>query len=231
MGPDVPLLNDHKQEFLLKRFSQTILGGPRFKLGHCAPPYIYVNQIILFLIPWVLGGIGTLLYQLSVLEDYGTAAFSGGLMLAAALIVQATNLYTRQKTSPVEKVHAHNILMDEDDWEFSSCMDSETIRFIISGKRYIVNIVFHSVLAGVLCGLGTWYLLPNRIALLYGGNIGGTVVVFIFGWLAICIGEYSLIINTASETATYQALDNYEIVPLMRPFYIFVFIAVDLTHR
>ncbi|XP_060609976.2 pecanex-like protein 4 [Anolis sagrei] len=231
MGPDVPLLNDHKQEFLLKRFPQTVLGGPRFKLGHCAPLYIYVNQIILFLIPWVFGGIGTLLYQLNVLQDFYTAAVSGGLMLAAAIIVQATNMFARQKTASVERVRVHSTLTDEDEWEFSSCVGSETVRFIISGKKYMVNVIFHSVLAGVLCGLGTWYLLPNRIASLYEGNIGGTVMIFIFGWVTICIGEYSLIISTASETATYQALDTYEIVPLMRPFYIFIFIAVDLAHR
>lgn len=231
MGPDVPLLNVHKQEFLLKRFPQTVLGGPRFKLGHCAPSYIYVNQIILFLMPWGLGGVGTLLYQLSVLQDYCTAALSGGLMLAAALVIQVTSLYARQKTSSVEKMQIHSTLMDEDEWDFSSCAGSETVRFIIPGKKYIVNIVFHSVLAGVLCGLGTWYLLPNRIALLYGGNIGGTVMIFVFGWVTLCIAEYSLIVNTASETATFQALDTYEIVPLMRPFYVFVFIAVDLAHR
>ncbi|XP_062974253.1 pecanex-like protein 4 isoform X2 [Elgaria multicarinata webbii] len=231
MGPDVPLLNDHKQEFLLKRFPQTVLGGPRFKLGHCAPPYVYVNQIVLFLIPWVLGGIGTLLYQLSALQDYCTAALSGGLMLAAAIIVQSTNLYARQKTASVERVHVHSTLTDEDEWEFSSCVGSETVKFIIPGKKYIVNIIFHSLLSGVLCSLGTWYLLPNRIASLYGGNVGATVMIFVFGWLTVCIGEYSLIVNTASEIATYQALDTYEIVPLMRPFYIFVFVAVDLAHR
>uniref|UniRef100_A0A8D2IRL5 Pecanex-like protein n=1 Tax=Varanus komodoensis TaxID=61221 RepID=A0A8D2IRL5_VARKO len=231
MGPDVPLLNDHKQEFLLKRLPQTVLGGPRFKLGYCAPPYIYVNQVILFLTPWVLGGIGTLLYQLNVLQDYCAAALSGGLMLAAAVIIQATNLYARQKTTSVERVHVHSTLTDEDEWEFSSCMGSETVRFIIPGKKYLANGIFHSLVSGVLCGLGTWYLLPNRITSLYGGNIGGTVMIFVFGWLTICIAEYSLIVNTASETATYQALDTYEIVPLMRPFYVFVFIAVDLAHR
>ncbi|KAH0620287.1 hypothetical protein JD844_020458 [Phrynosoma platyrhinos] len=230
MGPDVPLLNDHKQEFLLKRFPQTVLGGPRFKLGHCAPPYVYVNQIILFLLPWVFGGIGTLLYQLNVLQDFCTVAVSGGLMLAAAIIVQATNLFARQKAASVERMRV-STLTDEDEWEFSSCMGSETVKFIISGKKYIINVIFHSILSGVLCGLGTWYLLPNRIASLYEGNIGGTVMIFVFGWVTVCIGEYSLIINTASETATYQALDTYEIVPLMRPFYIFVFIAVDLAHR
>ncbi|XP_039395003.1 pecanex-like protein 4 isoform X3 [Mauremys reevesii] len=230
MGPDVPLLNDYKQEFFLKRFPQTVLGGPRFKLGYCAPPYIYVNQIILFLTPWVLGGVGTLLYQLDIMKDYYTAALSGGLMLVTALILQMTNLYARQKTVTVERMQIQNTLRDEDEYEFSSCVGSETVKFIIPGKKYIVNAVFHSFLAGVMCGLGTWYLLPNRITLLYS-NIGGTVVIFVFGWVTICIGEYSLIINTATETATFQALDTYEITALMRPFYIFVFIAVDLAHR
>ncbi|KAK2538955.1 Pcnxl4 [Columba guinea] len=230
MGPDVPLLNDYKQEFFLKRFPQTLLGGPRFKLGYCAPPYVYVNQIILFLTPWVWGGVGTLLYQLGIMKDYYTAALSGGLMFVTALILQMTNLYAKQKTVTVERMQIQNTLTDEDEFEFSSCVGSETVKFIIPGKKYIINTVFHSLLAGVLCGLGTWYLLPNRITLLYS-NIGGTVVIFVFGWVTICIGEYSLIINTATETATFQPLDTYEITALMRPFYIFVFIAVDLAHR
>ncbi|XP_077036934.1 pecanex-like protein 4 isoform X3 [Agelaius phoeniceus] len=230
MGPDVPLLNDYKQEFFLKRFPQTLLGGPRFKLGYCAPPYIYVNQIILFLTPWLWGGVGTLLYQLGVMKDSCTAALSGGLMFVTALALQMTNLYAKQKTVTVERMQIQNTLTDEDEFEFSSCVGSETVKFIIPGKKYIINTVFHSLLAGVLCGLGTWYLLPNRITLLYN-NIGGTVVIFVFGWVTICIGEYSLIINTATETATFQALDTYEITALMRPFYIFVFIAVDLAHR
>ncbi|NXM22602.1 PCX4 protein, partial [Ploceus nigricollis] len=230
MGPDVPLLNDYKQEFFLKRFSQTVLGGPRFKLGYCAPPYIYVNQIILFLTPWLWGGVGTLLYQLGVMKEFCAAALSGGLMFVTALALQMTSLYAKQKTVTVERMQIQNILTDEDEFEFSSCVGSETVKFIIPGKKYIINTVFHSLLAGVLCGLGTWYLLPNRITLLYS-NIGGTVVIFVFGWVTICIGEYSLIINTATETATFQALDTYEITALMRPFYIFVFIAVDLAHR
>ncbi|NXF94428.1 PCX4 protein, partial [Eubucco bourcierii] len=230
MGPDVPLLNDYKQEFFLKRFPQTVLGGPRFKLGYCAPPYIYVNQIILFLTPWVLGGVGTLFYQLGVMKDYCTAALSGGLMFFTALILQMANLYAKRKTVTIERMQIQNTLTDEDEYEFSSCVGSETVKFIIPGKKYMINTIFHSLLAGVLCGLGTWYLLPNRITLLYS-NIGGTVMIFVFGWVTICIGEYSLIINTATETATFQALDTYEITALMRPFYIFVFIAVDLAHR
>ncbi|XP_032338024.1 pecanex-like protein 4 isoform X2 [Camelus ferus] len=230
MSPDVPLLNDYKQDFFLKRFPQTVLGGPRLKLGYCAPPYIYLNQIILFLMPWVLGGIGTLLYQLGILEDYYTAILSGGLMLFTAFVIQFTSLHARNKSVTVERMLTTDILAEEDEHEFTSCAGAETIKFLIPGKKYIANTVFHSALAGLLCGLGTWYLLPNRITLLYG-SVGGTVLLFVFGWMTLCIGEYSLIVNTATETATFQTQDTYEITPLMRPLYIFFFFSVDLAHR
>nr|XP_030711000.1 pecanex-like protein 4 isoform X3 [Globicephala melas] len=230
MSPDVPLLNDYKQDFFLKRFPQTVLGGPRLNLGYCAPPYIYVNQIILFLMPWVLGGIGTLLYQLGILEDYYTAALSGGLMLFTAFVIQFTSLYARSRWVTVERMLTTDILAEEDEHEFTSCAGAETIKFLIPGKKHTANTVFHSVLAGLVCGLGTWYLLPNRITLLYS-SAGGTVLLFFFGWMTLCIGEYSLIVNTATETATFQTQDTYEITPLMRPLYIFFFVSIDLAHR
>ncbi|XP_055292200.1 pecanex-like protein 4 isoform X1 [Moschus berezovskii] len=230
MSPDVPLLNDYKQDFFLKRFPQTVLGGPRLKLGYCAPPYIYVNQIVLFLMPWVLGGIGTLLYQLGILEDYYTAVLSGGLMLFTASVIQFTSLYARNKSVTVERMLTTDILAEEDEHEFIGCAGAETIRFLIPGKKQTANTVLHSVLAGLLCGLGTWYLLPNRITLLYG-SAAGTVLLFVFGWMTLCIGEYSLIVNTPTESATFQTQDACEITPLMRPVYIFFFVSVDLAHR
>lgn len=230
MSPDVPLLNDYKKDFFLKRFPQTVLGGPRLKLGYCAPPYVYINQIILFLMPWVLGGIGTFLYQLGILEDYYTAALSGGLMIFTAFVIQLTSLYARNKSATVERMLSTDILAEEDEHEFTSCTGAETIKFLIPGKKYIANMVFHSVLAGLMCGLGTWYLLPNRMILLYGST-GGAVLLFFFGWMTLCTGEYSLIVSTAIETATFQTQDIYEIIPLMRPLYIFFFLSIDLAYR
>ncbi|CAO2586562.1 Pecanex-like protein 4 [Lemmus lemmus] len=230
MSPDVPLLNDYKQDFLLKRFPQTVLGGPRLKLGYCAPPYIYVNQIVLFLMPWALGGTGTLLYQLDILRDCSAAALSGGLMVIAASVIQLTSVCAKNKSVVVRRVVARGILAEEDVHEFTGCAGAETVKFLIPGKKYIANTVFHSILAGLVCGLGTWYLLPNRITLLYGSP-GATAALFVFGWITLCIGEYSLIVNTATETATFQTQDTYEITPLMRPLYIFFFVSVDLAHR
>ncbi|MBZ3871668.1 Pecanex-like protein 4 [Sciurus carolinensis] len=150
MSPDVPLLNDYKQDFFLKRFPQTVLGGPRLKLGFCAPPYVYVNQIILFLMPWVLGGVGTLLYQLSILKDYYTASLSGGLMLFTAFVIQFTSLYAKNKSVTVQRMLVTDILAEEDEHEFTSCAGAETVKFLIPGKKYVANIVFHSVLAGLV---------------------------------------------------------------------------------
>ncbi|KAM4624938.1 pecanex-like protein 4 [Polymixia lowei] len=230
MGPDVPLLNEYKQEFFWKRFPQTVLGGPRFKLGYCAPPYVYVNQAVLFLTPWLFGGIGTLLCQLQLLRELHAAVLSGMLMFGAAASIQALALYAARRSGTVERLGAPNILADEEEVEFTHCVGPDTIRFIAPGKRFGLNVVLHTVLAGALCGFGTWYVFLGRLTALYG-SIGVSLVVFVLSWVTLCIAEYSLIVNTATETATFQAQDTYEITPLTRPLYIFTFIAVDLADR
>ncbi|KAG7277328.1 hypothetical protein CRUP_005862 [Coryphaenoides rupestris] len=230
MGPDVPLLNEYKQEFFWKRFPQTLLGGPRFKLGYCAPPYVYVHQAVLFLTPWLFGGIGTLLCQLQLLRELHAAVLSGALMFGAAAAVQALAVYAARRSGPVERLGAPNVLADEEEVEFTHCVGPETVRFIAPGKRFGLNVVLHTVLAGVLCGFGTWYVFLGRMTALYG-SVGTSLVVFIASWVTLCIAEYSLIVNTATETATFQAQDTYEITPLTRPIYVFTFIAVDLADR
>lgn len=230
MGPDVPLLNEYKQEFFWKRFPQTVLGGPRFKLGYCAPPYVYVNQAVLFLTPWLLGGISTLLCQLQLLQELHATVLSGLLMFGVAGAVQALALYAARRNATVERLGAHNMLADEEEVEFTHCVSPETVHFIAPGKRFGLNVVLHTVLAGVLCGFGTWYLFLGRLTALYS-SIGASLVIFVLSWVTLCIAEYSLIVNTATETATFHAQDTYEITPLTRPLYIFIFIAVDLAER
>ncbi|XP_053290494.1 LOW QUALITY PROTEIN: pecanex-like protein 4 [Pleuronectes platessa] len=230
MGPDVPLLNEYKQEFFWKRFPQTLLGGPRFKLGYCAPPYVYVNQAVLFLTPWLFGGVGTLLCQLQLLQELHAAVLSGMLMFGAAAGVQALALYAAHRSGTVERLGAPNILVDEEEVEFTHCVSPETVRFIAPGKRFGLNVVLHSVLAGLLCGFGTWYVFLGRLTALYS-SIGVSLVVFVLSWVTLCIAEYSLIVNTATETATFHAQDTYEVTPPHPAPVHFIFIAVDLADR
>uniref|UniRef100_H2TMT4 Pecanex-like protein n=1 Tax=Takifugu rubripes TaxID=31033 RepID=H2TMT4_TAKRU len=150
-------------------------------------------------------------------------------MFGAAVVVQALASYAARRTTPVERFGALNILLDEEEIEFTHCFSPETVRFIAPGKRFWLNVVLHTVLAGLLCGLGTWYVLLGRLTVLYG-SVGVSVVIYVLSWVTLCIAEYSLIVNTATETATFQAQDTYEITPLTRPLYVFIFIAVDLIH-
>lgn len=231
MGPDVPLLNDYKQEFFWKRFPQTVLGGPRLKLGYCAPPFVYIHQVTLFFMPWLLGGVSTLLFQLRVIDDTSTGILSGVLMLVFGAVLQTLSQWVARRTGTVQRLEAgRNVMADEEEVEFTQCVGPETVRFMAPGKRFMANVVLHTVLAGAMCGLGTWYLLPDRLSAIFG-SVGAVVPVFAFGWFTLCIAEYSLIVNTAVETATFQPQDTYEIAALTRPLYIFGFVAVDLALR
>ncbi|XP_070577011.1 pecanex-like protein 4 [Ptychodera flava] len=231
MGNGVPLLNDYKQEFFWKRFPQTVLGGPKVKIGYDAPAYVYINQIILFLIPWLIGGIFTSLVAYNVVEDYVGVCICGGCVFVYVLTVQIVSLVVRSKKSTVSRVNPQNVLAEDDEIEFESCFGVETIEFIIPGKKFKINIFIHALLSGPLCGVGMWYLLPATLNGLYSNNTAATVILFIFGWLTLCIAQYSLTVGPPPEPAVFHSTDTYEITPLMRPFYVFVFEAFFLVAR
>ena len=88
MGTGVPLLNEYKLEFFTKRLPQTILGGLKLRIGYEAPVYVYINQVLLFAVPVLLGGIFTLLVQLNTIKDYIAVYTFGALMTAYVLLVQ-----------------------------------------------------------------------------------------------------------------------------------------------
>jgi len=85
---DVPLLNEYKQEYVKKRLPQTFLGGPNIKLGYEAPCYIYFFQILVWLLPLVIGGICTILTELAALNIIISGAISGILIGIFVLSVQ-----------------------------------------------------------------------------------------------------------------------------------------------
>ncbi|KAL3873202.1 hypothetical protein ACJMK2_036347 [Sinanodonta woodiana] len=233
MGNGVPLLNEYKQEFFAKRFPQTILGGLKMKIGYDAPAYVYINQLILYFIPFIVGGIFTLLVEFKALEDYIAVYVYGALMAVFVLITQIISSIVQDKQGmemPLIR-KKKNLLAEEDEVDFISCCDSETLKFVVPPKKYKMNIVFHALIAGPFFGLVLWYLLPSTLNKLYYYNVGATVVLFIFGWITVIIGHYPLTVAAPPETATYRTTDFLELSALMRSFYIYLFIAIDLLHR
>ncbi len=232
MSSNVPLLNEYKQEFLWKRAPQSFLGGPKLKLGYDAPPYVYINQLIIFLIPWILGGIFTLLVELEFLEEDKGIYIYGGVMCLYVLLTNFICEMRKSKEAAVQTVNANtqNVLSEDDEIDFESCCGVETVSFVVPGKKFKFNILFHSLLSGPVCGLGFWYLLPGTLADLYD-HIAATIVLHVFGWFALCVAQYSLTVGSPPESANFRTLDTWEISPLMRPFYALVFFTFDVLSR
>ena len=232
MGTDVPLLNEYKQDFFWKRVPQSILGGPKLKLGYDAPAYVYINQLLIFLIPWLLGGIFTALVELGLI-DYDTGIYIyGGLMSVFVILVNFISEMIKNKEALDTSVNtkAKNMLAEDDDLDFQTCCGTETVTFVVPGKKYKLNIVIHALISGPLCGLGFWYLLPKTLNDVYG-NIAATIILHTFGWLTITIAQYSLTVGSPPETANFKTPDTWEITPLMRPFYCLVFFSFDVLAR
>jgi len=59
MSSNVPLINDYKKDFVIRRCLQTFLGGLKLYLGYAAPPYVYLTQLVVWLMPWLIGSIFT----------------------------------------------------------------------------------------------------------------------------------------------------------------------------
>ena len=89
---DVPLLNDYKKEFVKKRLPQTFLGGPNIKLGYEAPCYVYFLQILVLLLPFLIGGTCIILTELAALNVFISASISGALVGCFVLMVQVSSL-------------------------------------------------------------------------------------------------------------------------------------------
>ena len=223
MGNGVPLLNEYKQKFFWKRFSQTVLGGLKFNLRYRAPAYVYVNQLLLFTFPWILGGLFTVLVELTSLRFDIACYVYGVLSVLFVICVQGTSwLLSRRRgvVSPSAKdsIIRHNILNEDDEVEFESCCGRETVNFVSPRKPVLALIPLHSALAGLLCGSGLWYLLPSVLQALYSSNTGVTVALYIFGWLTLCIGQYSLTLKSPPEVSSFRALSTYDVFP-PRPLY------------
>ena len=232
MGTGVPLLNEYKQEFFWKRFPQTILGGPKLRLGYSAPSYVYLLQVLLFVLPWLLAGIFTVLVEYDIMSwSVGTIVY-GGVILLFVLLTQGLARGLRQRQAPISNLRKtpENMLSEEDEIEFDSCCAVQTVNFIIPGHKYLVSLVLHAIVAAVVGGLAFSYLLPSTLKLLYN-HVAATVIFFILGWLTTLIGLYPVTVGGPPEPATFQALDSYDLMAYSRPAHMSLFFIIHMVYR
>lgn len=233
MGSGIPLLNEYKQDFFLKRLPQTILGGPKMKLGYEAPIYVYLSQICLFLFPFILAGIFTTFVELNFLQSEVAAYIYGAAMSLFVISVQILSTICQQSNKMDDMVitKKHSALTEDDEVDFTSCCAPGTLSFIIPAKKYKVNILIHAMVSGLMCGTTLLSLLPvSNLKGLYNSNIAA-VLLFLFGWFSLCVAQYSLTTTAPPEPATFRTMDTYELSHLMRSLYILICVLVDTIQR
>lgn len=226
MESSAPLLNDYKLAFFAKRFPQTLFGGLKLRLGYEAPFYVYLNQVVFFLAPFVLGGIFTGLSESSFVPSTICCYVVASLVTCSVTTVNLVVWFRQRRYTNISKIQP-NILAEEDEIEFESCCGLETLEFIFTSKKTLPMIFMHGVCSGLLCGLMFLYLLPTNLSRLFT-NTGVTVVLYVFGWLTVCVAQYSLTACPPAEPATFRSQLWFDISPFMRPFYVTVFGIVGL---
>lgn len=224
----VPLLSEHKIEFVRNRALETILGGIRIFFGSSVPPFVYTLQIIVHQLPMLIGSLFTILAEVSSLSLPLAALSCGVLILLLSGIGHILNFLLHRNASPVQKLkESVNPTLESDVTVFESCFSLHTARTLFPRKKFFVNVFLHSLICGVLIGYGIIYLSPSRLYKLYG-QAEVVYLIFLLSWITICVGVYSLTVYAPPETATFRLLDHWEIKPLMRPFYIALFFGIDL---
>lgn len=221
MESSAPLLNDYKLAFFAKRFPQTLLGGLKLRLGYEAPFYVYLNQLVFFLTPFVLGGVFTGLSESSFVPSTTCCYVFASLVTCIVTVVNLGVWFRQKRFTNISKIQP-NILAEEDEIEFESCCGLETLEFIFTSKKSVPLIFMHGLCSGVLCGLMFIYLLPSHLNTLFK-NTGATVVLYAFGWLTVCVAQYSLTASPPPEPAMFRAQLWVDISPFMRPFYVIAF--------
>lgn len=224
-----PLLNDYKRDFFWKRFPQTLLGGPKLKLGYAVPCYVYIHQVLVFLLPFAFGGVFTLLAEYEILAPLNCCYVYGSIMTLFVLAAQITSWQVRKCSSNVSKFQG-NLLAEDDEVDFVSCCGAETIDFVFTQKKYGVNMIIHAVLSGPHCALLFLYLLPSSLKHIFGST-GVTGLLYTVGWFTVCVSQYSLTVSAPPEPATFKPLDTWEITPLMRPFYSFMCAIIGILSK
>nr|KAG5714579.1 hypothetical protein BaRGS_007025 [Batillaria attramentaria] len=86
----------------------------------------------------------------------------------------------KENTKAVTK---KNILAEEDEVDFQSCCGAETIEFVIPPKYFKLNIIFHGLISGGMCGLTLWLALLVVVSI--GVFLGAYFIPACFGTVVL----------------------------------------------
>lgn len=223
---NIPLIDEMKKEFVVRRMMQTFFGGAKLKFKHKAPAYAYLSQILLMFLPILFGVFFVVLSETNFLV-YPQYMYSYGIiMFAFVLCIQIFSRNAERKMSNVSEVKKKsNSLSESDQIDSASFFSPETIQLLVPPKKHFVNVIFHGLVSAVMCGLCIHFLLPSVIDSSWPDPVA-VWLMMIFGWFSLSVAQFPLTTVGAPEPAVYRALDSYEITAVSRALYVIAILSI-----
>ena len=159
MSTEVHLLSDYKKNFVAKRFLQTLIGGIRIP---SVPWYVKLLQLVIFCLP--LSGLVPyyVINDPSWLSSLFLAIFGLVLALFLQLLGRLAHWRAANMGNNVLQLST-NLLDEENEVQFEGLFCAKTWKFLIPPKKHWINVLFHSIVAGLLFLSCSQYLLKTTI--------------------------------------------------------------------
>lgn len=212
-----PLLNSYKLSYLLRIVPQTFFGGIYLSFSLRPPWYIYIGQLLIWLLPALTGIIFTVIIKNTNISQNIGALICGCLVAILHLFLHFCVLFTRSKLTS-KYSGTHNFLAENNEVTFVSFFSMETFEFIFPRKKFLINYITHPLCAGILVGVSLLLLLPTNVDLFIQPK--ATCYVFImFGWITVCVAHYPLLGQSPKESTVFYVSDDFELNHIMRSVY------------
>ena len=228
MSTEVHLLSDYKKDFVAKRFLQTFIGGIRLP---SVPWYVKLLQLVIFGLPLM----GIVPYYV-INDPSGLSSLLLGIFgMVWALLLQLLGRLAHWRAAHLGNTVLHlssNLLDEENEVQFEGLFCAKTWTFLIPPKKHWINVLFHSLMAGLLFLACSQYLLKSTIQEFLGSKTPFSELVISLAILSICQAFHSLVIVSIPESAVFRAHDNLERNYISRPIHV-IFVTIPywtLTH-
>ena len=246
-----PLLNEYKKKFVFNRILQTVFGGCLLRFDYKVPFYVYLSQIVLYVLPFLFGGIGILIKDLNTsISSLYVCLVTAALFCFCIIFIKILMKLFVSRSKNEKKQQKTSILAEEDLLEFddsescvNNCCTFDKISYLMpnilnitineSNKclnifLIIVKLVVDSSISFFIIFSSVYFLSITYLTNFY--QLGGAIVVFILSWIVVCISLYSLLIREPFEIAAYNNNLN-DIKYLSRSFYVCCFFIIECIYK
>lgn len=228
-----PILNDYKVVFARRRWLQTSLGGVNLLInGTSIPVYVYILQVLLWLVPLIVGLPLVIANESEKLgDDWIPALIFAMIMASFTFVVKSISIYVQRTNMTKSQPDSAAALSEEEEYQFEYFWSEEVFKFLlpVNTHTWLPSVLVLSIVAGCASFGAFFYLSPSNLSTSYPGM---PVLLFeILGWISFLMCQYSVTASSPNELSQFRSHDAYGLSKYMRISYAITFFAVNLAFK